>query len=78
MNILAIQKKIKRNNLASLLYSVLGSSPQFDNPFIETLVQKGADGRIIEDINGMILGGGNKGKGGSILGVCLAGNSKKA
>lgn len=74
MSILASQKnkkKVSSSGLGSLLESVMGSSGSYDASLIETLLDKEADGSVIDDVGGMIFGGTKKG--GSILGGMLGG-----
>lgn len=77
MSILASQKrkeKVEMSGLEDLLSSVMGSSGKFDNSLIETLLDKNGDSNVINDVKGMILGGGKSGKkDGGILGGMLGG-----
>ncbi|MCF4101733.1 DUF937 domain-containing protein [Gillisia sp. M10.2A] len=75
MSILASQKRkenVQSSGLGSLLDSVMGSSGTHDASLIETLLDKDGDGSVIDDVAGMILGGGKKG-GGGLLGGMLGG-----
>ncbi|WP_373058884.1 DUF937 domain-containing protein [Zunongwangia sp. H14] len=71
MSLLGSQKRkdnVKTSGLSSLIGSVLGSSAAHDTSFINSLLDKNQDGSVVDDVTGMILGGGkNKSKGGSIL-----------
>lgn len=65
LSILGSQKRkdnIPKEGLEGLLGTVLGSNSRHDNSFLETLLDNDGDGRIIDDISGMILGGNNSGK----------------
>lgn len=77
MSILASQKRkenIDLSGLNELLSSVMGSSGKFDNSLIETLLDNKGDINVINDVKGMILGGGKSGKKeGGILGGMLGG-----
>ncbi|HSI69938.1 MAG TPA: DUF937 domain-containing protein [Gillisia sp.] len=77
MSILASQKekeKVDGSGLDELLSSVMGSSGKFDNSLIETLLNNTGDINVINDVKGMILGGGKSGKkDGGILGGMLGG-----
>ncbi|MDT0644054.1 DUF937 domain-containing protein [Zunongwangia sp. F363] len=71
MNLLGSQKRkdnVSGSGLSSLIGSVLGSSAAHDHSFVQSLLDKDDDGNVIDDVSGMILGGGkNKKKGDSIL-----------
>lgn len=77
MSILATQKRkenVDASGLEELLSSVMGSSGKFDDSLIETLLDKNGDISVINDVKGMILGGGKTGKkDGGILGGMLGG-----
>ncbi len=77
LSILASQKRkenVDANGLDDLLSSVLGSSSKFDNSLIDTLLNNNGDLNTINDVKGMILGGGKTGKkDGGILGGMLGG-----
>lgn len=77
LSILASQKRkenIDASGLGELLSSVMGSSGKFDNSLIETLLDNKPDINVINDVKGMILGGGKSGKkDGGILGGMLGG-----
>lgn len=77
LSILATQKKkanLDASGLEELLSSVLGATAKFDNSLIETLLDNKGDINIINDVKGMILGGGKSGKkDGGILGGMLGG-----
>lgn len=77
LSILSSQKK-KTNTDASglkdLLSSVMGSSGKFDNSLVETILNGQGDGNILNDVKGMVLGGGKSGKNDrGILGGMLGG-----
>lgn len=75
MTILASQKEkenLESTDLESLISSVMGSSSKFDSSLIETLLSKDHNSNVINDVKGMILGGGTKGKkDGGIMGGML-------
>lgn len=77
MSILASQKRkeeLNSRDMGSLLDSVMGSSGEFDPSLIETLLAGKGDANVINDIKGMILGGGNKDKkDGGLLGGMTGG-----
>ncbi|MCM4160329.1 DUF937 domain-containing protein [Antarcticibacterium flavum] len=77
LSVLASQKrkeKVEEPGLENLISSVLGSSGKFDDSLIETLLDNKGDINIINDVKGMILGGGKTGKkDGGILGGMLGG-----
>jgi len=77
MSILSIQRRnedIEDSELEILIDSVLGSSSKFDPSLIQTIITKSSEGNIVNDVGGMILGGGNNGKkDGGILGGMLGG-----
>lgn len=77
LSILATQKKkanIDASGLEELLSSVMGASGKFDNSLIETLLDNKGEINVINDVKGMILGGGKNGKNnGGILGGMLGG-----
>ncbi|CAL66441.1 DUF937 domain-containing protein [Christiangramia forsetii] len=72
LSLLGSQKRkdnVDQDGLGGLLGSVLGNSSKHDASFLETLLDRDGDGSVIDDIGGMILGGGKSNKsGGSILG----------
>ncbi len=72
LSILGSQKRkdnVGEDGLSDLLGSVLGSNSKHDNSFLKTLLDRDGDGNVIDDISGMILGGGKSDKSdGSILG----------
>jgi len=59
------------NGLGSLLGGMLGGQAKQDQSFLESLLDADNDGSIIDDVAGMVLGGGQKKKGG--LGGLLGG-----
>ena len=74
MSVLGSQKRkdnINQGGIGDLLGSVLGSQGDHDQSFLETILDADGDGSIIDDVAGMVLGGGNKKKGG--LGGLLGG-----
>lgn len=75
MSILASQKEKENlgfSNLNNLISSVLGNSSEFDSSLIETLLSKDQNSHVINDVKGMIMGGGTKGKkDGGIMGGML-------
>lgn len=75
LSILASQKQkdnLGSPDLGSLISSVMGNSSKFDSSLIETLLTKDHDSNVINNVKGMILGGGTKGKNdGGILGGML-------
>jgi hypothetical protein len=77
LSILATQKKkanVDASGLEELLSSVMGATGKFDNSLIETLLDNKGDINVINDVKGMILGGGKTGKkDGGILGGMLGG-----
>lgn len=77
MSILASQKKktnTDSSGLQDLLNSLMGSSGKFDNSLIETFLEGKGDANILNDVKGMVLGGGKSDKkDGSILGGMLGG-----
>ena len=58
------------NGMNSLLWSMLGGQPQQNQSLITTLLDADGDGSILDDVAGMVMGGGKK-KGG--LGGLLGG-----
>jgi hypothetical protein len=72
MSLLGSQKRkdgVKAEGLPGLIGSLMGTSAAHDSSFIKSLLDKNGDGKIIDDVAGMVLGGGkNNKKGGSILG----------
>ncbi|MDT0690556.1 DUF937 domain-containing protein [Salegentibacter sp. F188] len=72
MSLLGSQKRIDRvkaDGLPALIESLMGASAAHDSSLIESLLDRNRDGKIIDDVAGMVLGGGKKGKeDGSILG----------
>ncbi|MCM4157422.1 DUF937 domain-containing protein [Gramella sp. AN32] len=73
LSILGNQKRkdnVNEGSISDLIGSVLGANSSHDRSFLETILDKDNDGNIIDDIGGIILGGGlgNKKGGGSILG----------
>ncbi len=74
MGVLGSQKRkdnVDKNGIGDLLGSVMGSSGKHDQSLIETLLDADGDGSIIDDVAGMVFGGGKKKKGG--LGGLLGG-----
>ncbi|MCK7591070.1 DUF937 domain-containing protein [Subsaxibacter sp. CAU 1640] len=76
MGILGSQAKQKNVNSQSGLEGMLGgllkgNSPQNEQSFLESILDADGDGSVIDDVAGMVLGGGNKKKGG--LGGLLGG-----
>jgi len=72
-----IGKETKQNNVQDasamngLLGSMLGGQPQQNQSLITTLLDADGDGSILDDVAGMVMGGGQKKKGG--LGGLLGG-----
>ena len=71
-------KQAKQNNVSSpsglegLLGGMMkGNSPQQEQSFLESILDADGDGSIIDDVAGMVLGGGQNKKGG--LGGLLGG-----
>ncbi len=71
-------KQARQNNVSSpsglegLLGGLLkGNSPQQEQSFLESILDADGDGSVIDDVAGMVLGGGQKKKGG--LGGLLGG-----
>ncbi len=71
-------RQAKQNNVSSpsglegLLGGLLkGNSPQQEQSFLESILDADGDGSVIDDVAGMVLGGGNKKKSG--LGGLLGG-----
>lgn len=65
VNVLAAQRDkedLRAKDMKELLQSALGSSSAHDSSLIETLMSKKPDARVINEIEGMIFGGNNKGK----------------
>ncbi|MGB5498939.1 MAG: DUF937 domain-containing protein [Maribacter sp.] len=57
------------NGLNSLLGSMLGGQPQQNQSLITTLLDADGDGSILDDVAGMVMGGGKKKSGiGGLLG----------
>ncbi|MGF1558190.1 MAG: DUF937 domain-containing protein [Flavobacteriaceae bacterium] len=52
------------NGMNSLLGSMLGGQPKQNQSLITTLLDADGDGSILDDVAGMVLGGGSKKKGG--------------
>jgi hypothetical protein len=78
MNVLGSQKRkdnVDQNDIGGLLGSVLGQNSNNDQSLIETLLDADGDGSIIDDVAGMVLGGGKKKSGGlgGLLGGLLGG-----
>lgn len=76
MGLLGSQAKQQNVNNQSGLDGMLGgllkgNSPQNEQSFLESILDADGDGSIIDDVAGMVLGGGNKKKGG--LGGLLGG-----
>lgn len=59
------------NGMNALLGSMLGGQPQQNQSLITTLLDADGDGSILDDVAGMVMGGGQKKKGG--LGGLLGG-----
>ena len=72
-----IGKQTKQNNVQDassmngLLGSMLGGQPQQNQSLITTLLDADGDGSILDDVAGMVMGGGQKKSGG--LGGLLGG-----
>lgn len=72
-----IGKQTRQNNVQdasgmnSLLGGLLGGQPQQNQSLITTLLDADGDGSILDDVAGMVMGGGQKKKGG--LGGLLGG-----
>ena len=65
------QKVSDQGGLESLLGGMLqGNSPQQEQSFLESILDADGDGSIVDDVAGMVLGNGQKKKGGlsSLLG----------
>ncbi|MBT8279482.1 MAG: DUF937 domain-containing protein [Bacteroidia bacterium] len=61
-----------KNGLESLLGGMVkGNSPQQEQSFLESILDADGDGSIIDDVAGMVLGGGQKKKSG--LGALIGG-----
>lgn len=77
ISILASQRKNQKLDstaFGELINSLLGASGKFDPSFIEAMLAGKGDAKIIKDAEGMILGGGNKGKkDGGLLGGMVGG-----
>lgn len=77
LSILATQKKkanVEASGLEELISSVMGATGKFDNSLIETLLDSKGEINVINDVKGMILGGGKSGKkDGGMLGGMLGG-----
>ncbi len=76
MGVLGSQAKQQNVNNPSGLEGLLGgllkgNSPQQEQSFLESILDADGDGSIIDDVAGMVLGGGNKKKSG--LGGLLGG-----
>jgi len=76
MGVLGKQKKEQQvadsGGLEGLLGGLIkGNSPQQEQNFLESILDADGDGSVIDDVAGMVLGGGNKKKGG--LGGLLGG-----
>ncbi|MDT0676844.1 DUF937 domain-containing protein [Autumnicola musiva] len=71
MNLLGSQKrkdKVKASGLSGLIGSVLGSSAAHESSFVESLSNRDEDANVIDDVRGMVIGGGKGGKkGDSVL-----------
>ncbi|PIF01229.1 MAG: hypothetical protein CR994_01310 [Maribacter sp.] len=52
------------SGLNSLLGGMLGGQPEENQSLITTLLDADGDGSILDDVAGMVMGGGNKKKGG--------------
>ena len=52
------------NGMNSLLGGMLGGQPQQNQSLISTLLDADGDGSILDDVAGMVMGGGQKKKGG--------------
>lgn len=75
LSVLGSQKRkdqVSEGGLSDLIGSVLGGSAKNDQSLLETILDSDGDGSIIDDIGGMILGGGKK-KSGGLLGGMLGG-----
>ncbi len=77
LRILSAQKSkedIEASDLETLVDSVLGSSSKFDPSLIQTILTKSSEPNIIDDVQGMALGGNkSEKKDGGILGGMLGG-----
>ncbi|OUR90691.1 hypothetical protein A9Q87_12095 [Flavobacteriales bacterium 34_180_T64] len=76
MGVLGKQSKQQNTNNSSGIESLLGgllkgNSPQQEQSFLESILDADGDGSIIDDVAGMVLGGGSKKKSG--LGGLLGG-----
>ena len=76
MGVLGKQSKQQNVSTSSGLNGLLGgllkgNSPQQEQSFLESILDSDGDGSIIDDVAGMVLGGGNKKKSG--LGGLLGG-----
>lgn len=69
-----IGKQSKQNNVQdangmnSLLGGLLGGQPEQNQSLITTLLDADGDGSILDDVAGMVMGGGKKGGLGGLLG----------
>ncbi|TCI92737.1 DUF937 domain-containing protein [Tenacibaculum sp. M341] len=62
------------NGIGDLLGGMLGgSSNQQEQSFLEKILDADGDGSVIDDVAGMVLGGGNQQKSGGLLGGLLGG-----
>jgi len=72
-----IGKQTKQNNVQdasamnSLLGGMLGGQPQQNQSLITSLLDADGDGSILDDVAGMVMGGGKKGGLGGLLGNIL-------
>lgn len=57
-----------QNGLGNLLGGMLGSGHQEQQSLVNKLLDSNGDGSVIDDVAGMLLGGGKKGGLGSLLG----------
>ncbi len=72
MGVLGNQKRkdnVGESGIGNLLGSVLGKNTNHDRSLIETLLDADGDGSVLDDIAGMVFGGGKKKKGGFLGGL---------
>ena len=65
------QNVTDQNGLGSLLGGMLGNGEQEQQSLVSKLLDADGDGSIIDDVAGMLMGGGKKGGLGSLLGNFL-------
>lgn len=64
MSVLGSQKRkdnVKQDGLEGLLGTLLGSQSDHDQSFLETILDRGNDGNIMDDVAGMLTGSKKKG-----------------